>query len=80
MADMAKITQMSVRCPTCRRSWLKKIDPASLRAVREARGISLRSMADSMDMSPAYLSDVELGKRNVTERVLAEYRKLEGSR
>ncbi|MEI7014650.1 helix-turn-helix transcriptional regulator [Leptospira licerasiae] len=35
-----------------------------LRAIREAKKISLRSLADALGWSAAYLSDIELGNRN----------------
>lgn len=31
---------------------------------RKSKKISLRKMADSLDLSPAYLSDIEKGRRN----------------
>lgn len=35
-----------------------------VRRSRSARGISLRALAEELEYSPAYLSDVENGKRN----------------
>jgi transcriptional regulator with XRE-family HTH domain len=34
----------------------------TIRETRETRGISLRDLARRADISPSYLSDVELGK------------------
>lgn len=40
--------------------------PASVRAAREARGISLRGLASQLDVSPATLSAVETGRTPLT--------------
>jgi transcriptional regulator with XRE-family HTH domain/mannose-6-phosphate isomerase-like protein (cupin superfamily) len=37
---------------------------AALRAAREARGLSLRELARQVDVSPSFVSQVELGKAN----------------
>lgn len=42
---------------------------AELRACREWRGLSLREVARRMKLSPAYLSDVELNRRQASQRV-----------
>jgi transcriptional regulator with XRE-family HTH domain len=36
----------------------------ALRAIREERDISIRELAKKVDLSPAFLSDVELGRRH----------------
>jgi transcriptional regulator with XRE-family HTH domain len=38
---------------------------ARIRAMREARGVTLSDMATSLDVSPAYLSALEHGRRGV---------------
>uniref|UniRef100_A0A6H2A1V0 Putative DNA binding, helix-turn-helix domain containing protein n=1 Tax=viral metagenome TaxID=1070528 RepID=A0A6H2A1V0_9ZZZZ len=48
-----------------------------LRARRRALGLSLREVARDADMSPAHLSDMELGRRSMggpkAERVLSRF-------
>ena len=49
------------------------------RALREARlrkGVSLRKMAQTLGISGAYLSDVELGKRNISTSLYNKLKKL----
>lgn len=45
------------------------IGPA-IRKTRTAMGITLRKMASQMGISPAYLSDIEQGRRKVSDNVL----------
>lgn len=44
-----------------------------LRNERESRGMSLRTMAGKLSYSPAYVSDMELGRRGWTESKVAAY-------
>jgi transcriptional regulator with XRE-family HTH domain len=46
-----------------------------LREAREEKDVSLRELAKEIDCSPAFLSDIELGKRNPSEGVLAKIAK-----
>jgi hypothetical protein len=62
-------------CPTCGHG-RKVIAGAWLRALREAAGISLRQMAKDLGYSPAFLSDVELGRRHCPQHVLDAYERL----
>lgn len=43
-----------------------------IRELREARDLSLRELAKSMNISAAFLSDVELGRRHPSDKVLAD--------
>jgi len=43
-----------------------------IRELREARDLSLRELAKALDISAAFLSDVELGRRHPSEKVLAD--------
>ena len=43
-----------------------------LRALREKRRVSLRRVATRARITAAYLSDIELGRRHPSEKVLAE--------
>lgn len=69
-----KIKAQRVPCPCCgapRRGW--KFRGEDLRAAREAAGLSLRELARRIELSPAYLSDLELDRRNITAAVVAKY-------
>ena len=44
-----------------------------LRERREDLGLSYRELADRMECSPAYLHDVEMGRRGVTDARLLVY-------
>lgn len=41
-----------------------------IRSKRVAKGIGLREMAEKLNISPAYLSNLELGKHNMTNPLL----------
>jgi transcriptional regulator with XRE-family HTH domain len=45
------------------------------RRSREYAGITLRTLAKRMKISPAYLSDLERGKRNWSEELCGKYAK-----
>lgn len=64
-------------CPTCCGLGVCQDPfPHSLRARREAAGVSLRSFAKSVGLSPSYICDVELGRRRCTAEIEAFYAKL----
>ena len=51
---------------------------AKVRALRQARGETLKAMASDLDVSPAYLSALEHGKRGVptwymVQRIIAHF-------
>lgn len=46
---------------------------SGMRKLREAQSISLRAASRSMVVSPAYLSDLELGKRNWSDALMKRY-------
>lgn len=59
-----------LRCPGCDgEGTIVKINGAYIREVREASGQSLRHVARKIGVSPAYLSDMELGRRGMSEDV-----------
>jgi len=45
----------------------------ALRAWRESQNMSLRCLAKWLQVSPAYLSDVERGNRHPTERITLKF-------
>lgn len=49
---------------------------AQLREERQRKRISLRTMAKTLGISAPYLSDVELGRRNISSSLLEKLRKL----
>lgn len=54
----------------------RRPDGLAMRAARKAAGRSLRSMAAEIGCSVAYLSDVELGRRNGNPEILRAYEAL----
>jgi transcriptional regulator with XRE-family HTH domain len=48
-------------------------DPGEMRRVRMSRGFLLREVARRMHISPAYLSDLERGKRDWNAKRLREF-------
>jgi transcriptional regulator with XRE-family HTH domain len=73
---MKPLKLKSKPCPYCGGSGIKEFfDGNELRKMRQLYGVSLRQMAKRLKYSAPYLSDVEAGKRNVTNRIAAEYRR-----
>lgn len=66
------------RCRKCGGTG-KELDPTGvgleMRGLREKKGIGLREMATRMKISPPYLSDLELGRRDWTEEKIAEFKR-----
>jgi len=62
-------------CPTCGAP-RPVVDPASLRAIRLAAGLSLREVSRRLRISPSYLSDIERGTRACPEVVRVSYERL----
>lgn len=60
------------RCGAARRV----VNPAWLRERRRRAGLSLREMARRLEFSPAYISDVETGKRHAVAHIVAAYEAL----
>jgi predicted transcriptional regulator len=73
----AKLRTVKRPCKACGgKGAIESVDPTALRTRREDAGVSMGEMARRLGFSVPYISDVELGRRNVTERVAAEYEKL----
>lgn len=57
----------------------KELDPTGvgleMRTARIKANVSLRDMAKRMGMSPPYLSDLELGRRDWTEEKIAKFKR-----
>lgn len=74
---MENIKYTHAMCPRCRGvGHLVAINGKWLRGVRERANLSLREVARQLGYSPAYVSDIELGRRNANETVLAFYESL----
>jgi DNA-binding transcriptional regulator YiaG len=67
-----KVEMMTELCPKCGAPW-RVFNGQSLRKAREKTSISLREMARRLNVSAAYLSDVERNRRRVTDAVLKGY-------
>lgn len=50
-----------------------------IRELRDLADLSLRECAGKLDISPAFLSDIELGRRHPSDKVLASIAKLLGT-
>lgn len=50
-----------------------------IRYLREKKDLSLREFAAKLDLSPAFVSDVELGRRYPSDPVLAKMAKILGT-
>jgi ribosome-binding protein aMBF1 (putative translation factor) len=59
------------RCDGMGRVW--RVNPAALRHDREQRGLSLREVARRCGVSAAFLSDVERGRREWSDRLRKGY-------
>jgi ribosome-binding protein aMBF1 (putative translation factor) len=64
---------IKVHCPKCS-TLVPRIDGRSLRAAREVRGVSLRTLAKKVGYSATYLSDIERNQRLVTPNMLLLYK------
>jgi transcriptional regulator with XRE-family HTH domain len=59
------------RCPLHKLTEIQGIGPF-IRRRRDELDLSLRELAKKLDCSPAFISDVELGRRHPSEKVLSE--------
>lgn len=60
-------------CPTCNGDGhVPSVDGSAIRALRQWRGHSLRTMASKLGISAAYLSDMELGRRKMSFELAEE--------
>lgn len=74
---MSDLEVVVVPCPHCGgKGTVEKADPGSLREVRLAAGLSLRRLGEVIGVTAMYLWDVEHGRRNATDRIVAGYRGL----
>ena len=68
---------LTLPCPRCDgRGLIQRVDGASLREIREDAYLSLREFAERIGLSAAYVSDVELGRRRATEKIVEQYRRI----
>ncbi len=75
MREMKVDTTMC--CPKCEGTG-QVLDPraqgAKMRELRESRKVSLTEMAEKMDYTPPYLSDLELGRRAWNTDLIRRYK------
>lgn len=65
-------------CPTCRGTGTVEDQAAigaKMRALRTKNGITLREMAGRLGFSPAYISDLERGRRQWREELMRDFNK-----
>lgn len=73
MAEKLKLSTL-VTCPKCGgKGKLWTVNGAFLRQHREHQEVGLREMARKLKLSAAYLSDVELGRRPATSKIVEGY-------
>lgn len=66
-----KIKTTNTICPSCKQ--LKKVaDGKHLKELREAKGLSLRELGKRVNLTPAYLCDIEHNRRSAP-RVLITF-------
>ena len=62
---------MTRRCTLYKLTLMEGIGPF-IRKRRDELDLSLRELAKKLDCSPAFISDIELGRRHPSDKVLAE--------
>jgi DNA-binding transcriptional regulator YiaG len=73
----SRLRTLKAPCPRCDgRGELERVDGASLREIRENAYLGLREFAERIGLSAAYVSDVELGRRRATEKIVEQYRRI----
>lgn len=66
-----------VTCPRCHgAATIEEIDGPAMRAARKRKGLSLRALAERLDLSAMYVCDVENGRRKATVEVMREIERL----
>ena len=66
---------MTQECPLYKLTVMEGIGPF-IRRRRDELDLSLRELAKKLDCSPAFISDIELGRRHPSEKVLIEIAKI----
>jgi len=65
------------KCPNCKgRGKVKIVVPEALRQMRAKAGLTLAQVGKKIGFSKMYLSDIETGRRNATDEIVALYKKL----
>ena len=62
---------LTPQCQLYKLTFMEGIGPY-IRKRRDELDLSLREFAKKLDCSPAFISDIELGRRHPSEKVLAE--------
>lgn len=76
------MTALQMPCDKCSGTGLvndPRVTGQLLRKEREQAGVSLRALAGKLEVSAAYLSDLERGRRNWSEGKIAGYRRILGT-
>ena len=66
---------MTLQCPLYKLTIMEGIGPY-IRKRRDELDLSLRELAKRLDCSPAFISDIELGRRHPSDKVLIEIAKI----
>lgn len=69
----ADIKREPVTCTACQGAGtVLRVNPASVRQFRESHGWTLRRMARQIGVSPTHLSDLELGRRALSDEIASQ--------
>ena len=72
---MAKLATREVTCTRCG-SEVARVDGSELRKMRKSAGWTIDKTAKALRLTLSYLCDVELNRRNTTDRVVNGYLEL----
>jgi predicted transcriptional regulator len=67
VARMPQVPRKQVRCRLCGIGHVTVVDGAAMRAIRECYGLKPAEVSRRLGISAAYLSDMELGRRGMSE-------------
>lgn len=66
-----------IKCAACKgKGRVRVVNPAALRARRVKAGLTLAQVGKKIGFGKMYLSDIETGRRRVTQEIAAAYQKL----
>ena len=71
VGDTVDTVLLTLSCPLYKLTSMEGIGP-SIRKRRDELDMSLRDLAKKLDCSPAFISDVELGRRYPSDKLLIE--------
>jgi len=73
--DPGVFPSLTLQCTLYKLTFMEGIGPF-IRRRRDELDLSLRELAKKLDCSPAFISDIELGRRHPSDKVLIEIARL----